>query len=70
MFSNINFSGKISRKEDKRKLEDHIEDLFKSSIAYCDKAKSDPSSSHYGYPHTEEADLNQWVKKLPSADNV
>ena len=70
LFANINYSGKISRKEDQRKLDAHIEDLFKPSIAYSEELPADPSSSHYGFPHIEESDLNEWVKKLPAADSV
>jgi len=71
LFANINFSGKISRKEDQRKLNAHIEDLFKSKIAFCEELPADLTSSHYGYPHIEEQDLNDWIRlNLPTADNI
>lgn len=61
LFANINFSGKITRNEDQRKLIAHIEDLFQKRIIYCHELPEEPHNSHYGYPHLEVADFNTWV---------
>jgi hypothetical protein len=61
LFANINFSGKITRNEDQRKLIAHIEDLFQKRIIFCQELPEEPHNSHYGYPHLEVSDFNTWV---------
>ena len=70
LFSNINFSGKVSRKEDQRKLDAHIEDLFKKRIAYCEDLPPNIMSSHYGYPNEKVQSLQDWVSCLPNVDHI
>lgn len=57
IFSNINFAGKISRQEDARKLNAHIDDLFNDEITFANEVASDMDSSHFGLPH-RDVDLN------------
>lgn len=37
---------------------------------YSDELPPDPSQSHYGFPHLDEQDMNDFVRKMPDADNV
>jgi hypothetical protein len=69
MFTKINYAGKISRLEDERKLQAHVEDIFKKRIAYCSDLPPNPNSSHYGFPSIEVKDLNEWVQCLPDVDS-
>jgi len=50
LFANVNFSGKISREEDLRKLNAIIEDLINVDIALAPRLLPDLKSSHYGIP--------------------
>ena len=68
LFANVNFSGKISREEDLRKLNAIIEDLINVEIAQAPRMLADLKSSHYGFPRYDE-DLVEWVEKiLPKQD--
>ena len=71
LFSNINFSGKISRAEDQRKLEAIIEDLIAPDLANCLSAAADPSRGHYGFPAPAVPDMCDWVSQhLPAHDSA
>ena len=71
LFSNINFSGKISRAEDQRKLDAIIEDLIAPDLANCTTAAADPSRGHYGFPAPACSDMSAWVgKNLPVHDTA
>ena len=68
LFANVNFSGKISRAEDQRKLNAIIEDLISRDLVNCIKAPPNVARGHYGFPKAEE-NLLPWVmEKLPDAD--
>ena len=65
LFANVNFSGKISREEDLRKLNAHIEDLISNDIAQCVRSLTNMNRGHYGLPRYDD-DLVEWVdKQLP-----
>ena len=68
LYSNVNFSGKISRAEDQRKLNSIIEDLIARDLANCIKAPPDVNRSHYGYPKTDEPILTWVMENLPDSD--
>ena len=69
LFANINFSGKISRQEDQRKLDAIIEDLISQDIANCTTTDSNPNRGHYGFPAPAVPDMTDWVhKNLPIHD--
>ena len=68
LFANVNFSGKISREEDLRKLHAVIEDLITVDIAKATRLLPDLSRGHYGVPRYDE-DMIDWVdKNLPKED--
>ena len=68
LFANVNFSGKISREEDLRKLNAVIEDLITVDIAKATRHLPDLSRGHYGVPRYDE-DFPEWVEKnLPKED--
>ena len=71
LFSNINFSGKISRVEDQRKLDAIIEDLIAPDLANCNTTVANPNRGHYGFPALATSDMCEWVTKhLPVHDNA
>lgn len=68
LFSNVNFSGKISREEDLRKLNAVIEDLITTDLATCERSVPMPHRGHYGIPRYDE-DHIEWIdKNLPKQD--
>ena len=68
LFANVNFSGKISRDEDLRKLNAVIEDLINVDLAVAERTLSDPSRGHYGIPRYDD-DMIEWVEKnMPKQD--
>ena len=68
LYANVNFSGKISREEDLRKLFAHIEDMINIDIATCVRALPNMNRGHYGLPRYDD-DLVEWVdKQLPKQD--
>lgn len=68
LFANVNFSGKISREEDLRKLHAVIEDLISVDLASAPRALPDHNRGHYGIPRYD-ADFPEWVEKnLPKQD--
>ena len=68
LFANVNFSGKVSREEDLRKLNAVIEDLIAVDIASAPRSLPDPNKGHYGIPRYDE-DFVEWVdKNLPKQD--
>jgi hypothetical protein len=68
LFANVNFSGKISRAEDQRKLNAIIEDLIARDLVNCIKAPPDVPRGHYGFPKTDEPVLTWVMDNLPDAD--
>lgn len=69
IFSNINFAGKISRTEDQRKLQAHVEDLFNEDLTFNYETPIDMDSSHFGFPGKDQ-DVLEWViKELPEQDH-
>ena len=62
LYANVNFSGKISREEDLRKLNAVIEDLINEDIASANRLLPDLSRSHYGIPRHDE-EMSDWVEK-------
>ena len=68
LYANVNFSGKISREEDLRKLNAVIEDLITVEIASATRMLPDLNKGHYGFPRFDD-DLIEWVdKQLPKQD--
>ena len=68
LYSNVNFSGKISREEDLRKLNAVIEDLITVDIASASRLLPDLNKGHYGFPRYDD-ELSEWVgKQLPKSD--
>lgn len=68
LYANVNFSGKISREEDLRKLNAIIEDLIDPTIAQCVRALPDMNKGHYGFPRYDD-EFIEWVEKqLPKQD--
>lgn len=66
LYANVNFSGKISREEDLRKLFAIIEDLINVDIASAARMLPDLNKGHYGLPRFDD-DLVEWVEKqLPN----
>ena len=62
LFANVNFSGKISRDEDLRKLNAVIEDLINTELASAERTLAEPNRGHYGIPRYDD-DLNEWIEK-------
>lgn len=68
LFANVNFSGKISREEDLRKLNAVIEDLITPEVANASRLLPNLNQGHYGVPRYDE-DMVEWVEKmLPKQD--
>lgn len=68
LYANINFSGKISREEDLRKLNAVIEDLITVENAQAVRKLPMMHKGHYGLPRYDE-DFVEWVEKqLPKQD--
>ena len=68
LYANVNFSGKISREEDLRKLNAVIEDLIVPEIAMCVRALPDMNKGHYGFPRYDD-EFVEWVEsQLPKQD--
>ena len=68
LFAQVNFSGKISRGEDQRKLDAVIEDLMNPYLIFSEKSHAHTDRSHYGIPRKDE-NLNDWVEvNVPRAD--
>ena len=68
LYANVNFSGKISREEDLRKLNAIIEDLITVDIANATRVLPDLDRGHYGVPRYDE-DHDDWVQKnMPKQD--
>ena len=68
LYANVNFSGKISREEDLRKLNAVIEDLIQIDIASATRSLPDPNRGHYGIPRYDD-DFEEWVEKnMPKQD--
>ena len=59
IFAQINFAGKISRTEDQRKLQAHVDDLFGEEITLAYETPANMGQSHFGFP-PKDGDL-LWV---------
>lgn len=68
IFSQINFAGKISRSEDQRRLQAHVDDLFNEDITFQLEVPFNMDQSHFGMPEKETVMLD-WVKTLPQQDH-
>ena len=62
LFANVNFSGKISREEDLRKLDAIINDLITVDVASAVRMLPDLNKGHYGFPRYDD-DMLEWVEK-------
>lgn len=63
LFANVNFSGKISREEDLRKLNAVIEDLITPEVANASRLLPNLNKGHYGIPRYDE-EMVEWVEKM------
>lgn len=61
----LNFGGKIHRKEDMRKLMAHLEDLINLEYAlFIKEADADEDRSHFGFP-PENCEMHHFLARMP-----